>query len=139
MKLENNWKYKSLMHLQKMGNYSPSKNPPTSLLATCEALFLKSLNEYSIENLRIMIGQEIGLEFLVPLALEKLQDDILAEGDFYPGDLLASVLRIDQIFWPTHRDLYDQLKKLVKADKQRVVREGISLELFGQELKDSND
>jgi hypothetical protein len=136
MKLENNWKYKSLVHLQKLGNYSPTKNPPTSLVATCEALFLKPLNEYSIENLRIMIGQEIGLEFLVPLAIEKLQGDILAEGDFYPGDLLASVLRVNRSFWLLHHDLYDRLKKLVKLNKQRIVREGISFELFKQNLKD---
>jgi hypothetical protein len=139
MKLENNWKYKSLAHLQKLGNYSPSKNPPTPLVAKCEALFLKPFNEYSIENLRIMIGQDIGLEFLVPLAIEKLQEYILAEGDFYPGDLLQSVLRVNRSFWLQHRVLYDQLKKLVKASKQRILKEEISLGLFKQNLKDLGD
>lgn len=139
MQLENNWKYKSLVHLQKLGNYTPSKNPPTTLVAKCEALLLKPLNEYSIENLRMMVGQQIGLEFLIPLAVEKLQEDILAEGDFYPGDLLAAVLRTDRSFWLQRCDLYDQLKKLVKANKQQVLREGISLELFKQNLKDLGD
>ncbi len=49
-----------------------------------------------------MIGQSIGLEYLVPIALNKLEVDCLAEGDFYPGDLLVSVLSIRSDYWSTH-------------------------------------
>ena len=130
MKLENNWKYKSLVNLQKLGNYVPSKNPQTSLVAKCEALFLKPLDEYSIENLRIMIGQQLGLEYLVPLAIEKLQENILAEGDFYPGDLLLSVLRVNADFWKQNQDLNEQLNSLVRGHRETILEEGISLKLF---------
>jgi hypothetical protein len=51
------------------------------------------------EDLRILIGQGIGLPWLVPLALETLEVDPLAEGDCYPGDLLASVLGVPAEFW----------------------------------------
>lgn len=40
-----------------------------------------------------MIGQEIALPYLIPLAIDVLQQEPLAEGDFYRGDLLASVIR----------------------------------------------
>ncbi len=35
-----------------------------------------------------MIGQKIGLDDLIPLALESLEDNILLEGNFYCGNLL---------------------------------------------------
>lgn len=64
------------------------------LVTTCHRLRRKPLTEFSTEDLRIMIGQGIGLRWLVPLALEVLEKDPLAAGDFYSGDLLAAVLRV---------------------------------------------
>jgi hypothetical protein len=46
-----------------------------------------------------MIGQNIGLTYLIPLAIEQLQRDPLVEGDYYPGDLLAAVVRVKSSFW----------------------------------------
>ena len=40
-----------------------------------------------LEDLRLLIGQAVGLTYLVPLALEHLIQHPLASGDFYPGDL----------------------------------------------------
>jgi hypothetical protein len=45
------------------------------------------------------------LDYLVPLAIEQLQRDPLAAGDFYEGDLLASILRVESSFWQRHLDL----------------------------------
>jgi len=71
----------------------------SSLVKTCHRLRHKPIGELSVEDLRIMIGQGIGLRWLVPLAVEVLEHDPLAEGDFYPGDLLVSVLRVPREFW----------------------------------------
>ena len=51
-----------------------------------------------------MVGQSIGLEWLVPIALDMLKLEPLAAGDFYPGDLLGSVLRIRVDLWSQHAD-----------------------------------
>jgi hypothetical protein len=78
----------------------------SSLVRTCHRLRRKPLNEFSVEDLRIMIGQQISLQYLIPLALEHLEADPLAEGDYYPGDLLEMVLKADAAFWeenPSHR------------------------------------
>jgi hypothetical protein len=74
------------------------------LVTRCHALRKKPIGEFDVEDLRIMIGQQIGLFFLVPLALEKLVRKPLGAGDFYPGDLLGAVLRIDAGFWHCHAD-----------------------------------
>ena len=55
-----------------------------------------------------MIGQNIGLEYLVPLALERLHKDPFAEGDYYPCDLLVSVLGSEAHFWEGHPELREQ-------------------------------
>jgi hypothetical protein len=72
------------------------------LVATCHRLRTKPIGEFTVEDLRIMIGQSIGLTHLVPLGLELLEKDPLAEGDYYPGDLLQSILSVDPEFWVAH-------------------------------------
>jgi CDI immunity proteins len=62
------------------------------LVMTCHRLRTKPIGDFSVEDLRIMIGQHIGLPHLIPCALDLLERDALAEGDYYPGDLLASVM-----------------------------------------------
>ena len=54
-----------------------------------------------------MIGQQIGLRWLVPLALDVLEHNALVSGDYYEGDLLKNVLQIDKSLWhkePSWRD-----------------------------------
>src|SRR5687767_13247797 len=64
------------------------------LVTTCHRLRTKPVDEFSVEDLRIMIGQKIGLPHLVPLAIAVLEREPLAEGDFYPGDLLANLIGV---------------------------------------------
>ena len=86
----------------------------SGLVQECHRLRRVPLREFTVENLRIMIGQNIGLEFLIPLALERLRDDPLAEGDCYPGDLLANVLRADATFWKGHTDLLKAAREIAE-------------------------
>ena len=74
-------------------------NFDSNVVVKCYTLRKKSIHKFTNEDLRIMIGQKIGLNMLVPLALETISDNILAEGDYYPGDLLEMLLKIDSIFW----------------------------------------
>ncbi|QDT40039.1 hypothetical protein Pan241w_00920 [Gimesia alba] len=66
-----------------------------------------------------MIGQQISLSFLVPLALEKLDEDPLAEGHCYPGDLLNAVLGIPETFWNLHTDKREVLRRVITQAKER--------------------
>src|SRR5262245_53553124 len=76
------------------------------LVTECHRLRRVPLRDFTVENLRIMIGQDIGLRYLMPLAVAKLRNDPLAEGMHFPGDLMCSVLRVSREFWendPTMR------------------------------------
>ena len=85
---------------------------PSHLVITCHQLRKKPLKDFTVEDFRIMIGQNISLDILVPLAFEKLKQNILAEGHFYPGDLLKNVLTADTTFWFNNQLLHRKLTKL---------------------------
>lgn len=74
-------------------------NFSSRLVRTCHALRKKPLKNFTTEDLRIMIGQNIGLAYLLPLAIRILCENILVAASFYKGDLLASVLRSDKTYW----------------------------------------
>jgi hypothetical protein len=67
-------------------------SPPylSTLVLTCHQLRTKPIGEFSPEDLRVMIGQRIGLAYLLPLALERLEGNPWTSGDLYPGDLLKA-------------------------------------------------
>lgn len=89
--------------------------PPyhSSLVRTCHHLRRKPLNQFTVEDLRIMIGQQISLPFLVPQGIERLEAEPLAEGGYYPGDLLHVMLNIDEKFWTNHSDSLQRLRRVV--------------------------
>jgi hypothetical protein len=78
------------------------------LVKECHRLRRVPLSKFEAEDLRIMIGQNLGLEYLGPLALEQLQEDPLAEGAYFPGDLLVSLLGARGEFWQAHLDVGEQ-------------------------------
>ena len=79
------------------------------------ALRTKPIDELAVEDLRLLIQQQIGLKYLVPIALQHLRENPLAEGDLYPGDLLAAVLRVAADFWHQRPELNRELRNVVDA------------------------
>ena len=121
MKLENNWRQKNLEALEKDVWPSLNRDEDSYLINTCNSLRKKPLQDFTIEDLRIMISQEIGLPFLVSLAIEKLREDLFVGGDLYEGDLLKSVLDIDTRFWDNNQDYWEALNAILKDRYQEIV------------------
>jgi len=115
-KYENNWQEKSLENLEK--DYWGEPDYESHLVKTCHRLRKKPIKDFEIEDLRIMIGQNIGLTFLIPLALEKLRKNILTEGDYYEGDLLNSILTSDNGFWIKESNRFKELDELIQNNVQ---------------------
>jgi DNA-binding transcriptional LysR family regulator len=68
------------------------------LIERCHALRRVPIQNLTPADLRILIGQSIGLEFLAPLVLEFLERAPLIDAEFYPGDLLRCTLSQDSDF-----------------------------------------
>ena len=95
--------------------------PITSHLVTeCHRLRRVPLGEFGVEDLRIMIGQQFGLPHLLPLALEILEQNPFAEGDFFPGDLLLAVLGVKEEFWRQHYSFFEQLTGVISTVESRL-------------------
>jgi len=121
-RFENNWFFKTLEILEKE-YWEEIPDDATYLVTTCHQLRKKQLNEFDTEDLRILIGQNIGLKFLIPLALKTLDDNILAEGHFYKGDLLKMVLTSDTNYWSIEKDLWAKMCDLFKSRRTEIEKE----------------
>jgi hypothetical protein len=96
------------------GEISPDN---TGLTNKILLLRKKPLKHFDIGDLRLMIGQSFYLDYLIPMAIEKLQENSLAEGDYYEGDLLKSVLDSDPDFWIANKDHWSTMIKIYEANK----------------------
>lgn len=85
----------------------------TRLISEAHRLRQVPVADLTVEDLRLLVGQEIGLDVLVPVAIEVLQRDPLAEGDMYEGDLLCAMLRVGDDFWKPRRALAEQFQAIV--------------------------
>lgn len=70
------------------------------------------ISELEIEDYRLLINQGIALEYLIPGAIEILSQNLFAEGDYYEGDLLKSVLTVDKLFWKSNPLFKNRLQGL---------------------------
>ena len=103
------------------------------LVTTCYRLRKKPLKDFTVEDLRIMIGQNISLELLIPLAFERFKQNIMAEGDIFPGDLLQNVLRANESYWLQNPVLHNKLSKLYNhnlASIEKSVGKSITKSIF---------
>lgn len=79
-----------------------------------------------------MLGQEVAVPILLPMAVDVLAADPLAEGDYYSGDLLEAVLRLPLSAWVSiperRRQLATALADLgsVAADLPRTSRDAVN-------------
>ena len=101
---------KTIEQLEK--RYIKTQNNESFLISECYKLVKKPLKDFEIEDLRIMIGQSIGLKYLIPIAIKVLDHNILAEGDFYEGDLLKSVLTSENTFWKNNKKDWKEILEI---------------------------
>ncbi|WP_369263545.1 contact-dependent growth inhibition system immunity protein [Streptomyces sp. R35] len=85
----------------------------TRLMATVRQLRRKPIGGLTVEDTRLLIRQDMGLAYLLPLAVEVLRIDPLAEGDMYEGDLLAAVLTRSAEVWSESAELERDVRLIV--------------------------
>ncbi|MEV0304291.1 contact-dependent growth inhibition system immunity protein [Streptomyces prasinus] len=103
---------RSLEELERDRWPAPSADA-TRLVATAHTLRRRPIGELTVEDMRLLIGQDIGLPHLLPLALEVLRDNPMAEGDMYEGDLLSAVLTRNPAVWTESFELGRELRVII--------------------------
>ena len=116
------------------------KNPaefPTDLIEKCYRYRKISIAKLTIEQIRLLISQKIGIEYLIGVALEKLERNILAEGDFYKGDLLVTVSSLPTEFWNKNQAEFQTFKNLVKQNSE-LIRDELGEKKFERIIQKTN-
>ena len=126
---ENNWRNKTIQSLDQK-DYGDPNHAPTPMVKRCLELCRTPLNEFAVEDVRLMIGQEFSLKYFVPLAIEFITRDILVEGEYYPGDLLTNILQIDPSFWRENEPMWRQIFELMKDKRAELAIHKIDTTTF---------
>ena len=82
-------------------------DPPAHASYLVQAVYQlrrKPVGQLSAEELRVLLSQQTGVDAVIPYALNVLAGNPLAEGDYYPGDLLVAVLRLPAEYWQGHSE-----------------------------------
>jgi hypothetical protein len=82
------------------GNAWPAApSDATRLVRAAHELRRKPIGSLGVEDLRLLLSQNEGLDVLLPRTMIWLQSEPLLEGDLYPGDLLAAALHVNHDYW----------------------------------------
>jgi hypothetical protein len=72
------------------------------------------LAELTNGDIAMMIRQKFSLKYFVPLAIEKLENDILAYGDNGDeGEIMDALLKVSADFWKSNTGHWSIIKKLL--------------------------
>jgi len=81
----------------------------------CHEAATKPLSDLTASDLRVLISQDIGLRYVLPIALEIVETAPLLESDHFKGDLLAAILRASKEFYREHPELRARVAKLLET------------------------
>jgi hypothetical protein len=131
MKLDHNWRQKSIENLEKK-NWGEIPSDESSIVIRAMKLRKTPLEVFSIDDIRFMIGQQIGLKYLLVLAIEILNENVMAEGNYYEGDLLNSIFLIKKEHWKDITAQWHQVDLLIKdkINELRHVRPRLKIDDF---------
>jgi hypothetical protein len=101
---------------------NPSGEAPPHV-RRCHALRRVPVEELTSGDLRALITQDIGLKYLVPLALALLKSNPMLEAEYYPGDLLCATMGVGPRYWPNAPQELAALTRLTEKAEAVIARE----------------
>ena len=103
---------KSIAELEGIEWPEPSLKQP-SALARCHRLRQVPLSKLGLSDLRALIALDVGLEFVMPLALKAVEREPLVEAEHYRGDLLVAMLRVTPAFYRARPQIRTRVEKVL--------------------------
>lgn len=117
---------KSLDELEGCDWGEPEYN--SGLIIKVHKLRRTPLKDFTDEDMRLMILQQISLDYLLPIAFTRLNINPLISGDLYTGDLFCAILNIDQHYWLRNHKLKHELDDLIDKyeDTVNIINDNIN-------------
>ena len=109
----------------------PGPGEATNLIMKCHRLRKKDIGSFTPEDLRVLVGQSIGLKHLTPLALAILERDPLEAGGMgFPGALLTALVR--KTNWAEIEGWSSRIEAVCQAVLSRLAADKADVEINGQ-------
>ena len=105
---------KSIEELENV--YWPDTNFNSYVVQTSRNARKKPISQLSYEEIRLLIGQKIGLQYLIPIALSIISIDPLIKVYFYEGDLLFQLLMLSDDDWKNNKEDLKYFKTIVNEN-----------------------
>jgi hypothetical protein len=87
----------------------------TGMIERINIALQKPIQDLDPADLRQLIGQQIALEYTVPLAIGAIRANPMQSASYYEGDLLQACLKTEVVFWTKHPDQYARLKEFFQT------------------------
>ncbi len=81
------------------------------VVMTSHAMRRKPLDELSLEDIRMGTMQHIGPTYLIPVAIEAVENDPMAESFNFPAEITLQLL-LPHEYWVWHPTLGDRLQRV---------------------------
>lgn len=112
IKLENNWRQKTLENLEKVYWGKPTFD--SYLVKRTHEIRKLPLSQLTNDDIAMMLRQKFSLDYIIPLAIDKLQVNALAFGDSGDeGAIMEAVLKLPADFWNSNKDYWKIIDKLL--------------------------
>jgi CDI immunity proteins len=111
-KLENNWRQKTLESLEK--DYWGKPAYDSYLVKRTHEIRKLPLSELTTDDIAMMLRQKFSLDYIVPLAIDKLKIDILSYGESgEKGAIMEAILKLPADFWKSNIDYWKIIEELL--------------------------
>lgn len=100
--------------------WTEPKEFTSGLVANCHKYRKIPIDELTIEQLRLLIAQKVGLKHIIEIGISELDKNILAEGDFYEGDLLMAISNVQSEFWNENKTEFLTFKNIVERNSELI-------------------
>lgn len=112
-KLENNWRQKTLERLEKDFWGKPTFD--SYLVKRIHEIRKLPLSDLTNDDIAMMLRQKFSLDYIVPLAIDKLQIDVLAFGERGDeGAIMEAIMNLPTNFWKSNKDYWAVISKLLE-------------------------
>jgi len=98
----------------------PKEGESTPIQLRGYRLYNTTLKDFSLDDIRFMIGQNIGEKYLVEMAFESLKKDVLVDAMYYEGDVLSVILQLPRDFWIDNKSLYEGLSEILNNQENNL-------------------
>ena len=105
--------YMSLIDLGALSDFQLSGDE-SGLIQRVHALRKKLLRDFLPHEIRLCVGQGIGLPYVVPPALDILGRDPWVDTEYYPGDLLHACIEVERSYWQEHPEQTDRMCSILR-------------------------